>query len=61
MENYISRNMYRRKIKVNCGSPELEYTGEVDSVTGNVLVLQSEENVKIYVAVDKIINFIELG
>ena len=60
MENYISRNMYKRKIKINCGQSGQYYTGIVEMVTGKVLVLEQEDNTKNYIAIDKIINFVEL-
>lgn len=59
MNNYISRNLYQRKIEVDCGSKEYTYIGKVDHVVDNVLVLDTETD-KLFIAIDKIYHIKEL-
>lgn len=59
MKNYISRNLYQRKVEVNCGSSEYTYKGLVDHVVDNVLVLDTGDD-KICISIDKIYYFKEL-
>jgi len=59
MENYISTNMFKRRIEVFCGAGESTFRGIVDKVIDGVLVLE-ESDIRTYVSIEKIVSFKEL-
>lgn len=59
MQEYISVNMYQRRVEVNCGTKENVFVGIVMQVLHNVLVLDVDGN-NIYIAIDKIVSLKEL-
>ena len=59
MENYISVNMFRRKLTVNTCREGESYTGIVDQVLDGVVMLVDNSK-KYYIAADKIVSFFEV-
>lgn len=60
MEEFISKNMFRKKLELFCGSEQETYIGIVEQVVDNVIVITNEAGKRIYVSADKVVSFREL-